>query len=53
MKRDNDGNIIGEKLNNPSSDSFFVEIPNGDQHNLAYIVITEFMYSQINSVGQK
>lgn len=54
-KRTADGLYVGRKLHNPMLDSrkFVVEFPDGDQKDVAYNVIAEHLYSQIDSEGNK
>ncbi len=54
-KRNADGNFIGRKHQNPILDSriFVVEFPDGDQQDIAYNIIAEHLYSQVDSEGNQ
>ena len=54
-KRNADGNYIGRKHQNPMLDSriFVVEFPDGDQKDIAYNIIAEHLFSQVDSEGNQ
>ena len=54
-KRDNDGNFIGWKQNNPALDSciFIVKFPDRDQHDIGYNILAESLYSEMDSEGKQ
>ncbi len=54
-KRNADGNYIGRKHQNPMLDSrvFVVEFPDGDQKDVAYNIIAEHLFSQVDEEGNQ
>lgn len=54
-KRSSDGLYIGRKHQNPLLDSriFVVEFPDGDHKDVAYNILAEHLYSQIDSEGNQ
>ena len=54
-KRNADGNFVGRKHQNPILDSrvFVVEFPDGDQKDVAYNVLAEHLFSQVDSEGNQ
>jgi Reverse transcriptase (RNA-dependent DNA polymerase) len=54
-KRKLDGLFVGRKHQNPILDSrvFVVEFPNGDQKDIAYNLLAEHLFSQVDSEGNQ
>lgn len=54
-KRDNDGNYIGRKHNNPRLDSriFTVRFPDGEEKDISYNLLAEYLFSQVDSEGNQ
>jgi Reverse transcriptase (RNA-dependent DNA polymerase) len=54
-KRDNDGNYIGRKHNNPLLDSriFTVRFPDGEEKDISYNILAEYLFSQVDSEGNQ
>ena len=52
-KRDNDGNFIGRKHQNPILDSrvYVVEFSDGDQQEISFNVLAEHLFSQVDEEG--
>ena len=55
QKRNSDGLYIGRKHDNPILDSqiFTVEFPDGDQQDVAFNILAEHLYSQVDSEGKQ
>jgi hypothetical protein len=54
-KRGPDGNYIGRAHANPilNSRQFAIEFPNGEQQDIAYYVLAEHLFSQIDEEGNQ
>jgi hypothetical protein len=54
-KHNSEGLYVGRKHQNPLLDSrvFVVEFPDGDQKDVAYNVLAEHLYSQVDSEGKQ
>jgi len=54
-KRDADGNYIGKANENPALDTrvFTVRFPDGDEKDIAYNVVAEHLFSQVDEYGNQ
>lgn len=54
-KRNADGNFVGRKHSNPMLDSriFTVRFPDGDEKDVAYNILAEQLYSQVDEEGNQ